>query len=209
MIWSMLLVCPTVEALVAPATMVQATDALKSSLLEAIAKERQGSGSVEAIWTACQRLEDAAPAPGPISGRWSLVFSTMSDKQMGLDLTDAVYKRIFKWLPSLAGGAERELNVRNEQLVDLDAGIVDNIVVIKLPSFSVRLRVRGTAAVQSPSSVAIAFESLQIAIPSTPFDLTLPLPRPRGAIRTTFVDDNLRVSRGSRGGLFVLRRLPA
>lgn len=180
--------------------------ALKSALLEAIAKERQGSGSVEAIWSATERLEEAATAPGPISGRWSLVFSTMSDRQVGLDVTDAVYKRIFKFLPSLAGGAERDLDVRNEQLVDLDAGIVDNVVVIKLPSFSVRLRVRGTAAVQSASSVAIAFDSVQIAAP--PLDVTLPLPRPRGAIRTTFVDDELRVSRGSRGGLFVLRRLP-
>mmetsp|Transcript_146809 Transcript_146809/g.469082 ORF Transcript_146809/g.469082 Transcript_146809/m.469082 type:complete len:98 (-) Transcript_146809:68-361(-) len=34
----------------------------------------------------------------------------------------------------------------------------------------------------------------------------LPLPRPQGSVQTTFVDEDLRVSRGGRGGLFVLRR---
>ena len=37
--------------------------------------------------------------------------------------------------------------------------------------------------------------------------LRVPLPRPVGTLRTTFCDEELRVSRGGRGGVFVLRRL--
>lgn len=37
--------------------------------------------------------------------------------------------------------------------------------------------------------------------------VTLPLPRPVGIIRTTFCDNTVRLSRGSRGGLFVLKRI--
>ena len=38
--------------------------------------------------------------------------------------------------------------------------------------------------------------------------LVVPLPRPVGSLRTTFCDATLRVSRGARGGVFVLKRLP-
>ena len=38
--------------------------------------------------------------------------------------------------------------------------------------------------------------------------LVVPLPRPVGSLRTTFCDATLRVSRGGRGGVFVLKRLP-
>ena len=35
----------------------------------------------------------------------------------------------------------------------------------------------------------------------------LPLPRPVGKLRTTFCDADMRLSRGGRGGIFVLRRI--
>ena len=37
--------------------------------------------------------------------------------------------------------------------------------------------------------------------------LRLPLPRPVGTVANSYCDDDLRVSRGGRGGVFVLRRL--
>ena len=37
--------------------------------------------------------------------------------------------------------------------------------------------------------------------------LRVPLPRPVGSLRTTFCDEEIRVSRGGRGGVFVLRRM--
>jgi hypothetical protein len=40
-----------------------------------------------------------------------------------------------------------------------------------------------------------------------PGALRIPLPRPVGTLRTTHCDSDLRVSRGGRGGVFVLKRL--
>ena len=37
--------------------------------------------------------------------------------------------------------------------------------------------------------------------------LRLPLPRPVGSLTTTWCDDDMRISRGGRGGIFVLRRI--
>ena len=37
--------------------------------------------------------------------------------------------------------------------------------------------------------------------------LKLPLPRPVGSLRTTFCDDNVRIARGGRGGVFVTKRV--
>ena len=39
-------------------------------------------------------------------------------------------------------------------------------------------------------------------------ELRVPLPRPVGSLCTTHCDEDLRISRGGRGGVFVLRRLP-
>jgi hypothetical protein len=37
--------------------------------------------------------------------------------------------------------------------------------------------------------------------------LKLPLPRPVGSLRTTFCDDDIRIARGGRGGVFVTKRI--
>jgi hypothetical protein len=35
----------------------------------------------------------------------------------------------------------------------------------------------------------------------------LPLPRPKGALKNTFCDETLRISRGGRGGVFITSRV--
>ena len=37
--------------------------------------------------------------------------------------------------------------------------------------------------------------------------IKFPLPRPRGTLDTTFCDDTMRISRGGRGGVFILTRM--
>ena len=65
------------------------------------------------------------------------------------------------------------------------------------------IRVFGAArATDDADTLEICFEGFELGgLP------TIPLPRPVGRIVTTFVDDDLRLSRGSRGGLFVLKRI--
>ena len=94
------------------------------------------------------------------------------------------------------------MKVANEQFVDEAGGVVDNKVAIKAFGQTLRLRVFGTAkSTPDPDVLEIRFDGFEIN-----GGLTIPLPRPVGKIRTTFVDDDMRLSRGSRGGLFVLKR---
>lgn len=129
-------------------------------------------------------------------------------------LTDTIYKTLFQFLPALAGGQDLQSTaqgpqVRNEQLVDLKRGVVDNQVDVVLGRGNgLRIGVRGTVQPISASSLEVIFTewSLGQLRQREPF-LRLPLPRPRGGLETTFCDETLRLSRGGRGGLFVLKRL--
>lgn len=177
-------------------------DALKSDLLRAIADVRRGTQSTD-VFGAVARLETCNETLGELSGRWALIYSKMTSQEgWWQDATSAVYKTVFKLLPALAGSMDGTMRVQNEQIVDLDAGIVDNVVV--LPT-KLRLRVQGTASAESTQRLSIEFTRFTVSGPR--FEYSLPLPRPRGSISTTFIDDDLRISRGSRGGLFILRRL--
>ena len=65
----------------------------------------------------------------------------------------------------------------------------------------------GTIARESPTSLAVVFVASSIeGLPFAPPVVRVPLPRPRGYVETTFLDDEVRISRGSRGTLFVTVR---
>lgn len=218
----------------------------KKKLLKAVGKENKAE-----ILNAAKDLESHDYITAPISGRWSLVFSTMSDSQEEMDhvlsnllsddslprkATNAIYQTLFKFLPALAGGQERQQQkegegtiimknknrpspwkVSNEQIVDLQNQAVNNKVDIKITNGpSLRISVRGTATPTSTQNILeIIFTSTEIgpipsssnnSLPLFPPKITIPLPRPVGNIQTTFCDDDLRLSRGGRGGIFILKR---
>eukprot|EP00747_Dinoflagellata_sp_TGD_P187758 gnl/TRDRNA2_/TRDRNA2_45734_c0_seq1.p1 gnl/TRDRNA2_/TRDRNA2_45734_c0~~gnl/TRDRNA2_/TRDRNA2_45734_c0_seq1.p1 ORF type:complete len:362 (-),score=39.36 gnl/TRDRNA2_/TRDRNA2_45734_c0_seq1:27-1112(-) len=213
---------------------------LKKNLFAAVAARNVGPEQrKQRILAAAQTLENLGILTDPVDGRWSLVYSTMSREpaissssddspvregisltELPGKLTDVIYKSLFQFLPALAGGQEEQGSgrglltpqVRNEQLVDLANGVVDNIVdVVLTPGESsqngLRIGVRGTVRPISDSLEIIFTEwSLGQLKAAQPF-LRLPLPRPVGRLYTTYCDETLRLSRGSRGGLFVLRRI--
>jgi len=171
-----------------------------------------------------------------VEGLWSLVYSASQDQaQAAADagsadglidkLTAQVYRFFFRFAPALAGsqGGDEQRNwwgsVRNEQLVDLSAGFVRNFVDITLsmsppPPWRLRITVEGEATPDEggdAASLRVVFTQFGVSVvgdaPEWLRSLpALPLPRPQGSVQTTFVDEDLRVSRGGRGGLFVLRR---
>lgn len=169
-----------------------------------------------------------------VSGRWSLVYSTndpngvagtftsplagVLDEDAFQRVSDQLYKAFFAFAPALAGSAETNAKgVANTQVVDLKNKKVDNVVDAELPwpLGEVRVGVRGEieALDAEAREVAVTFTSWEIgAKPAsggtpTPPTLRLPLPRPRGVLRNTFCDETLRVSRGGRGGVFVVSRI--
>ena len=180
--------------------------ALKGALLEAISLERKGKTSLSEVLAATEALEALDKRRAAATGRWSLVFSTLREAPKSEDgplqaLSNQVYETLFRFAPALAGGGTDLLKVKNEQLLTED-GRLENVV----EAFDVKIKVRGTAK-GDDEVMEVVFEEFRVE--AGPFvKFTLPLPRPRGSIVSTFVDDDLRISRGSRGGLFILKRLP-
>ena len=187
---------------------------LKKALLRAVGNENR---SEKEILDAAAALEALKFRTAPVSGRWALVFSTQTARpkesaaksimDLPQEVSNAIYSVLFKVAPFLAGGQERRrqkaFSVANEQTVDEVAGTVDNRVTLTLQKQKIDIRVFGAArATDDDDTLEICFEGFELGgLP------TIPLPRPVGRIVTTFVDDDLRLSRGSRGGLFVLKRI--
>ena len=189
-------------------------DALKQDLLTSIGRR---AGEAEILRRAA-RVEATDVRTGDVSGRWALVYSTQTASprpgsallsDLPQEVSNRIYGLLFKVAPFLAGGDSRDrdgpLKVANEQVVDVAARVVDNRVRITALGQTLKLRVFGSAeATDDADRLAITFEGFDVNDV-----VTLPLPRPRGEIVTTYVDGDLRLSRGSRGGLFVLKRMPA
>ena len=186
---------------------------LKKALLRAVGNDR----SEREILDAAAALEALNVRTGSVSGKWALVFSTQTARpadsaaksimDLPQEVSNAIYSVLFKVAPFLAGGQERRrqkaFSVANEQTVDEAAGTVDNRVTLSVQKQKIDIRVFGAARpTDDADTLEICFEGFELGgLP------TIPLPRPVGRIVTTFVDDDLRLSRGSRGGLFVLKRI--
>lgn len=73
-----------------------------------------------------------------------------------------------------------------------------------LPLGTLTLTVNGEVSETEDDDVlSVAFTSFDVGEAG---GLRIPLPRPVGSLRTTHCDD-LRISRGGKGGLFILKRI--
>lgn len=150
-------------------------------------------------------------------------------------LSGNLYKLFFKFVPFLAGGQERmdgnrqnkQQNlssimpkVSNTQIIDLESESINNKVIVR-PKVgpTLQIEVKGLVApaknenensgsdkgdkgrINSKKVVSVVFTDFSLN------GLRLPLPRPRGLLSTAFCDEDLRISRGGRGGLFVVKRI--
>ena len=69
---------------------------------------------------------------------------------------------------------------------------------------------RGALGPAPDRDLAVVFTSFEVGRAGAPAPLlALPLPRPRGRLVTSWSDGALRISRGGRGGLFILSRVDA
>ena len=215
----------------------EGTEQAKAALLSALAelKRAPSPGAKRAVLSATSQLEASDDAlSASADGRWALLFSTQGAPEVGQPadtiplvqpLIDATYATFFRIAPALAGAQQDGAAERfNEQRVSLTAGVVENRVRVPLPSglramgAALEIRVDGLVA---PIDTGVGEEQLRVEFTECAFrllpkggggggarGLVVPLPRPVGSLRTTFCDATLRVSRGARGGVFVLKRLP-
>jgi hypothetical protein len=186
-----------------------------------------------AVLSAVAELESCGETAASPDGRWALLFSTQvevpgssSQRPEGAlpiiqPLIDFTYGLFFRVAPALAGSTAAG-GGSNEQYVSLSENRVDNRVRVPLPDWLrdtfppsrvLEIRVEGQVReADELDELAVTFTECSFAL-SAGGDaeegprLRVPLPRPVGTLRTTHCDEEMRISRGGRGGVFVLKRL--
>ena len=138
-------------------------------------------------------------------------------------LLDLTYETLYKsgrwnWL---AGGVanrkeQRSSGARSFQNLDLANNAIYNVVEFNAP-FGARgcISVRGEVNREDGSTLGVCFIESSVTLKGAPKVLgqepptiTVPLPRPRGFVTTTYLDGDWRISRGSRSNVFVTVRTP-
>lgn len=120
------------------------------------------------------------------SGRWLLRYTT-SDSILG------------------RGGSPRIGEI--VQVLDTAGLRASNAEVVKYGPFSVARKVKAELNPISGSEVAVQFKKFEFGTPrdGTPPFLTVPAPESfKGRLDVTYVDKDLRLSRGDKGNIFVL-----
>ena len=202
----------------------------KREILEAIsALEKEALVSSRRRRMILDANDDDAKKISSIEGRWSLVYSTSDDENKAMfvlddandkivkDILDALYAFFFAFAAPFAGGFQSETykkkgrggevfikSIRNEQIVDLKNGRVENLVDVEILGRETRVVVRGEIKLLDKNQ-----EKVQVTFTDWSFGdvVTLPLPRPTGGLENTYCDETMRISRGSRGGVFITTRI--
>ena len=178
------------------------------------------SSSAGGRWTLAYGAKAAAAAATGASRSSSNAMESLGvSDEVIQEITRTMYGVFFKFAPWLAGSSEtNRRGARNAQTVDVAAGVVRNEVELDLvgpttTTTTVCIGVDGEIRAEDALArdAVVTFTSFDVRArfggESTSPTLTLPLPRPRGWLTTTFCDETMRVSRGGQGGVFVLTRL--
>lgn len=118
--------------------------------------------------------------------------------------------------------SERDVEnfVKSTQAIDLKKKRIRNVVAFEAnnptPFFSkngktygfITVDVKGSANDDDPRRIDVKFDQFRVAITNSPIDITLPLGviGPTGWLRTGYIDDDIRITRGHKGSVFILSR---
>lgn len=101
--------------------------------------------------------------------------------------------------------------VRSSQAINLEKGEVRNVVSFgvagRRSSLTVTVSFRPNP--RDPRRVDVKFQKCRCVV--SPLDVTIPLGifGPTGWLRTVYIDDDMRITRGHKGSVFVLTRTKA
>jgi len=182
------------------------------------------AGVWELLWTA----QDRSRSESRMSFINPLENQSYSNNPLGLGdggranpiLPRPIQDRLEKMgIISPSGGSDNSGGVplvRSTQSIDPRAQLVRNVVSFGLNT--------GGGKKQQPASLTVTvafkpdamdrrrinvkFQACRVVLPNTPINFEIPLGiiGPTGWLRTTYIDDDLRITRGHKGSVFVLRR---
>ncbi|XP_027359387.1 probable plastid-lipid-associated protein 4, chloroplastic [Abrus precatorius] len=159
---------------------------IKEELLEAIAPLDRGAGATpqdqQTVDQIARQLEAVSPIKEPLKsnlldGKWELIYTTSQS---------ILQTKRPKWLRS----------VTNYQAINIDTLRAQNME--SWPFFN---QVTADLTPLNPKKVAVKFDTFKIGG-------FIPIKAPgraRGELETTYLDEELRVSRGDKGNLFILK----
>lgn len=105
-------------------------------------------------------------------------------------------------------GVVRSTPTQSTQTIDIDQGRVRNVVAFTFRERRAALTVDISFEPVDARKIAVQFQACRLVVPGTPIDAILPLGflGPSGWLRTDYMDENLRITRGHKGSVFVLTR---
>lgn len=167
------------------------------------------NGAWALLWSGrSRRLAAAAAFPSSVAA----ARPSLRDALQGA--SDSAYSIFYKYVPVLTGsavGARRGSSATNLQVIY--PGRVENIVRTTRGPLPLRLCVSGSVETVEPPAghpttcVAVCFDRFTVKVGPLPAtELSLAWLRPLGYVDTLYLDEDMRVSVGDKGGLFVLRR---
>ncbi len=121
---------------------------------------------------------------------------------------------------SVDGNFSQTNTIRSTQSINLKKGLIRNVVAFQVnnptPLFSKNGRTKGFITVDVKGSINpddarridVKFNTFQVTLQESPIDLMLPLGLfgPTGWLRTLYIDEEIRITRGHKGSVFILSR---
>uniref|UniRef100_A0A7S4UI32 Plastid lipid-associated protein/fibrillin conserved domain-containing protein n=1 Tax=Alexandrium monilatum TaxID=311494 RepID=A0A7S4UI32_9DINO len=167
------------------------------------------------LLTAIDRLEECYDEPRPvaadaerISGLWSLLYNGPADPELQEERDEQRLEGPF--LAQLRPlGAALGLKRRDaRQRIDVAGGKVDNVAPFSALGLDGELVIEGSAAAMPDGQrLAVTFEAFRLRLGALPpVRVGLGWVNASGWVRTTYVDDGLRVGRGDKGSVFLAVR---
>lgn len=182
------------------------------------------------------QLENVCPtAPGEVlsklSGNWELLWTTQDRSRQESrsflswinPLENQSYSnnprgRADPFLPQdmqeqlERAGLVANAAVRSTQSINVAKNTIQNVVSFQLGSkqrASLMVSVAFKPNPKNPRQVDVKFQACRVILPDTPVNVNFPLGivGPTGWLVTNYIDDSLRITRGHKGSVFILKRL--
>jgi PAP_fibrillin len=101
--------------------------------------------------------------------------------------------------------------VRSTQSIDVKSGLIRNVVAVNVGkdrTAALTVTIRFATDATDLRRVHVKFESCRVVVPQTPidWDIRLGILGPTGWLRTVYIDDAVRITRGHKGSVFILSR---
>lgn len=179
----------------------------------------RSAGSWELLWTAQDQSSEQARSLSP----WNRFINPLENQSYSNNPNGQITGRANPFLPQDIQKRLEDLGivsqdtdpVRSSQTIDMKRQQVRNVVSFNVPSLlgksrkaSVTVIVGFTPNSQDSRKIDVKFQECRAVVPSLKFDLSIPLGiiGPTGWLRTVYLDDTIRITRGHKGSIFVLTR---